>query len=186
MTKQLTSRINGLSLITSTADFRTRLMVANGIVMSKVCYLIQLWGGCEGYLLNSLQVQVNKAARLVTRLPQYTSTRRLMQRCGWLTVKQLVKYHTILMVHKTILTSKPMYIKNRLCKEFSYKTRSDSSGCIRLDQSYRCKTDLPKNSFRSRGAHEYNSIPVDLKRTQTMLSFKTKLKKWIQLNVPPD
>ena len=45
MTRQLSSRINGLAMIASHADFSTRLMVANGIVMSKVCYLIQLWGG---------------------------------------------------------------------------------------------------------------------------------------------
>ena len=44
MIKQLASRINGLALVASRADFRTRLMVANGIVVSKLCYLIQLWG----------------------------------------------------------------------------------------------------------------------------------------------
>ena len=37
MTRQLTSRINGLSMIASRASFSTRLMVANGIVMSKLC-----------------------------------------------------------------------------------------------------------------------------------------------------
>ena len=74
MIRQLTSRVNGLSMIAAKADFTTKLMVANGIVMSKVCYLIQLWGGCEGYLLQALQVQLNKAARLVTGFSCYTST----------------------------------------------------------------------------------------------------------------
>ena len=41
-------------------------MVANGIVISQLCYLIQLWGGSEGYLLNSLQIIMNRAARSVT------------------------------------------------------------------------------------------------------------------------
>ena len=90
MVRQLTSRVNGLAMIASKADFNTKLMVANGIVVSKVCYLIQLWGGTEGYLLNSLQVQLNRAARLVTGLSCFTSTKKLMDTCGWLTVKQLV------------------------------------------------------------------------------------------------
>ena len=64
MVRQLTIRVNGLAMITSKADFSTKLMVANGFVVSKVCYLIQLWGGTEGYLLNSLQVQLNRVARL--------------------------------------------------------------------------------------------------------------------------
>ena len=36
-------------------------MVANGVVISKFCYLIQLWGGAEAYLLKSLQVLQNRA-----------------------------------------------------------------------------------------------------------------------------
>ena len=66
--KQLNIRVNGLLLISSRADFDTRLMVANGIIVSKLCYLIQLWGGCDRYLLDSLQILMNKAARYVTGL----------------------------------------------------------------------------------------------------------------------
>ena len=186
MLRQLSSRINGLAMISPNSDFNTRLMVANGIVMSKLCYMIQLWGGCEEYLLKSLQIQLNKTARLVTRLPYYTSSKRLMQMCGWMTVKQLVKYHTILLVHKTIMSKKPVYISNRLSREHSCRTRQESSGCIRLDQSFKSRTDLPKKSFRYRGAHDYNSIPPELRTTASMTSFKTKLKKWIKMNVAPD
>ena len=186
MTRQLSSRINGLAMITSHADFSTRLMVANGIVMSKICYLIQLWGGCEEYLQKSLQVQLNKAARLVTRLPYYTSSRKLMHMCGWMTVKQLVKYHTIIMVHKTIMTRKPLHMSSRLSTDHSYRTRQDSSGCVRLDQTFRSRNDLPMRSFRYRGAHDYNSIPAELRSITSMKSFKIKLKKWIKMNVPPD
>ena len=35
--KQLTSRVNGLSLLSTRATFKTRLMVANGIVISQLC-----------------------------------------------------------------------------------------------------------------------------------------------------
>ena len=40
------------------AGFATKLMVANGIVMSKLVYLITLWGGAQQYLLKSLLVQL--------------------------------------------------------------------------------------------------------------------------------
>ena len=105
--KQVTSRINGLSLVSSRADFRTRLMVANGIVVSKMCYLIQLWGGCEGYLIHSLQILLNRAARAVTGLSCFTSTKRLMTMCSWLSVKQLVVYQTVDMFHKIVTSGTP-------------------------------------------------------------------------------
>ena len=99
---QLNSRINGLSRLSTRADFKTRLMVANGIIMSKICYLIPLWGGCGQNLVHALQVQQHNAARIVTRAANFTSTRRLLKECGWLSIKQLILYHTVLLVHKII------------------------------------------------------------------------------------
>ena len=61
---QLTSRLNGLKRMSVNASFGTKLMVANGIVMSKLVYLITLWGGAQQYLINALQVQ-----QLVVRQP---------------------------------------------------------------------------------------------------------------------
>ena len=183
MIRQLTSRINGLSKISTRADMKTRLMVANGIVMSKVCYLIELWGGCEGYLLHSLQIQLNKAARLVTGASCFTSTRRLMDSCSWLSVKQLVMYQTVIMVHKTIKMAKPKYLYSRLDTHHTYRTRHHSSGCVRLDETFRCKGDLPMNSFRNRGAHDYNKIPAEIRAIRNMNTFKTRLRMWIKVNI---
>ena len=63
--RQLTTRINRLTKISENATFHTRLMVANGVVMSKMAYLITLWGGAQLYLLKSLQAQQLTAARIV-------------------------------------------------------------------------------------------------------------------------
>ena len=171
LVRQLTRRVNGLAMITFKADFKTKLMVANGLVMSKVCYLIQLWGGCEGYLLKALQVQVNKAARSVTGLSGFTSTKKLMQKCGWLTVKQLVQYQAIIMVHKTLHASRPLHMYSRLHSDYSYSTRQHSTGCIRLDHNYMCRGDLPKNSFRYRGAHYYNALSAQIRTVRNMNTF---------------
>ena len=62
---QLTSKINGLKRVSHNTSFGTRLMIADGIVMSKLTYLITLWGGAQQYLLNASQVQQLSAARVV-------------------------------------------------------------------------------------------------------------------------
>ena len=48
---QLTSRINGLKRVSRNTSFGTRLMIADGIVMSKLTYLITLWGGAQLWFL---------------------------------------------------------------------------------------------------------------------------------------
>ena len=103
LVKQLTSRINGLKKICSNASFNTRLMIANGAVMSRLVYLITLWGGAQLYLLKALQVLQLTAARSVCGPVAFRwSRRKLLARVGWLSVRQLIQFHTVLQAHKTL------------------------------------------------------------------------------------
>jgi hypothetical protein len=54
--RQLTSRMNGLMKVCARGSPGTRLKVASGIFFSKLCYLIELCGGCEDYLSDYLQI----------------------------------------------------------------------------------------------------------------------------------
>ena len=87
MMNQLTSRVNGLKKIAINATFNTRLMVANGMVMSKLVYLITVWGGAQQYLLNGLQVQQLTAARTVCGFSSFFwSKKKLLDRVHWLSI----------------------------------------------------------------------------------------------------
>ena len=46
---QLNGRMKGLTSICRRASFKTRLMVANSVYMSKLCYLMQIWGGASSH-----------------------------------------------------------------------------------------------------------------------------------------
>ena len=72
----MTSRLNGLKKVCVHANFSTRLMLANGVVMSKLVYLITLWGGAQQYLLDTLQVQQLAAARTVCSFGCWSWSRR--------------------------------------------------------------------------------------------------------------
>ena len=144
--KQITSRINGLSMISHRASFHTRLMVANGIVISKLCYLIQLWGGCQEYLLDSLQVLQTRAARIVCKQTWFTPTRVLLAKCRWLSVRQLVFYQTAILTHKILRTGLPVYLGNRMSTEFPYRTRQATTGAIRYGEDYTSRRSLQNKS----------------------------------------
>ena len=116
--KQLNSRLNALKMISWVSSFRIRHMIANGIFCSKLIFQISLWGGTEDYLLQSLQVVQNKAARFVARKGKYTPVAELLLQCGWLSIRQLVFYHSVILIHKTKLTSAPQYIYSKLSTQF--------------------------------------------------------------------
>ena len=99
---QLTSRIDRLKKVASTATFKTKLMVANGVIMSKLVYLITVWGGAQNYLIHRLQVQQLTAARVVCGYhSHYWSRRQLLVKVKWLSVKQLIFFHTVLQAFQT-------------------------------------------------------------------------------------
>ena len=178
---QLIKRINGLKKISVNSCFKTKLMVANGLVMSKLTYLITLWGGAPDYLLNGLQVQQLSAARVVCGFVSWRwSRRQLLAKVGWLSVKQLIFYQDVLQIHKTLSSGVPKCLYNELTAPFPRETRSASSGDIRLNN--RCAN---RATFKYRAIQSYNSVPVEL-RTGTVAAVKTRLKKWIKTNIAID
>ena len=184
MVRQLTNRINGLVKVSHCASFSTRLMVANGIFLSKLCYLIQLWGGADSYLLARLQVLQNKAARAVTGKSWFTSTRRLLEECKWLSVRQLVFYQTVMGVQKIVMSGKPDHLSKKFSNDHPYRTRQAAGGGLRFGEDFNGKSDLSHTSFCYRGTVDYNRIPVYIRRAKTMQTFKYKLKQWISTNTP--
>ena len=57
--RSLSSRLSAMKKIRYLASFKNRKMIAEGIFMSKLSYLIALWGGCGAGLKKSLQVLQN-------------------------------------------------------------------------------------------------------------------------------
>ena len=77
-------------------------MIANGAVMSMLVYLITVWGGAQQYLLKGLQVQQLIAARTVCGFfSRGWSKKKLLDRVGWLSIRQLIYFHMVLQAHKT-------------------------------------------------------------------------------------
>jgi hypothetical protein len=111
--RSLGSRLGALKMVGKVASFKNRKLIADGILMIKLCYLIAIRGGCSSYLLNTLQVIQNKAARVVTKLDWSTPTEELLKQCGWLIVQQLAVYHSVLVVYK-VLQSKSPYVQHQV------------------------------------------------------------------------
>ena len=160
-------------------------MVGEGIFMSKLIYVIQLWGGCEQYLISILQTLQNKAARSITKLPWNATTSHLLAQCGWLSVKQLMVYHSVVLLHKVLKSGSPKYLWEMYDLDYSVEhfTRLSKKGLIRLKNVRLPKTDLATKSFKWRATRHYNDLPVEIRDIIEVDRFKCSAKKWINDNV---
>ena len=141
----LTSRVNALQKISMYTSFKTRKMVANGVVLSHLTYFIQLYGGCSGELISALQLLQNKAARAVTKLDRYTPVSKLLLQCGWMSVRQMISYHSLLLLYKTKQTKKPGYIFSKISSKFPRRTRLATTEGIKDSRHF--KSSLAQASF---------------------------------------
>ena len=178
----LTARLSALKKICKISTFKNRKMIANGIFLSKLSNLIALWGGCTTELRRSLQIIQNKAARVVTRLDWSTSTTVLLGQIGWLSVNQLIFYHTVLMVYKVQKNKSPKYLHRMFNWSYQYNTRQAESGLIKLVRNP--NMDISKNSFRCRGASQYNQLPLEIRTSSSIMTFKVSTKIWIKEHIP--
>ena len=178
--KQITTRLNGLKKIAVNASFKTRLMVATGIIQSKLQYLMPLWIGAPDYLINYLQVQQLNAARCVCGYKSYFwSTSKLLETCGWLSIKQQMVASTVSMAHKIVTTGVPKNIKATLILEYPYRTRQATNGDIRLLDN----TLKNEKTFKFQARKYYNQIPLNIRQLEKD-KFKKEIKKWVKENIP--
>ena len=93
---KLKSRLAGLLKLRYVVPYSYLKIITHGIFNSILVYCLPLYGGCEKADLQSLQVLQNKAAQIVTKSPPRSERRVMYDRLYWLTVNQLVAYHTSL------------------------------------------------------------------------------------------
>ena len=114
--KSLQARTNALATVRKIGSFKVRKLIANGIFLSRLSYLLAVFGGTEEYLLTSLQRMQNRAAREVcNRGKRYPATKAL-EEVGWLPVRKLVEYHSLLQAKKTWETTTPSYLYRKLVR----------------------------------------------------------------------
>ena len=110
--KTLRSTIGALTHISKNMNVKCRLLLANGLFISKLLYLLPMWGGLTYRDSKKIQVLLNKCARMVLGKKRKTRTRELMTSCGWLYYKELVDYHSLVQLFKIINLGTPKNLKD--------------------------------------------------------------------------
>ena len=146
----------------------TRKTLAEGMLLSKFSYLIAQWGGASSNYITSAQRLQNKIGRWVTGANRKTKTISILENCGWLSIKELTSYHSLIQLWKLLRIHKPSNMANK----FS------------LDEDNIVSTTAPRllfttNGFRWRTTTTWNQLPEDLRTTLSLPVFKRRIKTWI-------
>ena len=114
---KLKTRLTGLNKIKFIVPFSIRKIITHSIFNSILVYCLPLFGGCDIGQIKDLQVLQNKAAQIVTHSPPRSRRNDLYDKLGWLTVNQLIVYHTLITVFKIRESKEPEYLAGKLSIE---------------------------------------------------------------------
>ena len=173
LTAKLNKRLSALSQLRYCCPFSIRKAIADGIFGSILVYCLPLYGGLDKTSIQNIQILQNKAARIVCCAPLRARRSELFEKLGWLTVNQLIAYHTLVTIQKIRSTKEPKYLA-------SYLTTCSRNGRIVVPNEL---LNVTRNSFCFRGPIQWNLLPVTLKAQCNIGLFKKELKNWIRENV---
>merc|ERR1711954_195671 len=112
--KRLSKRITGIHKIRKILPFQTLKIITEGWFNSVLAYCLPLFGGCDVSDMNDLQVLQNKVARLITFSESRTPRIHMFEKLQWLSVNQLIFYHTVLTVYRIRQSEEPEYLASKL------------------------------------------------------------------------
>ena len=124
--------------------------------------------------LKSLQVLQNKSAQIVTKSPLRAERLPMYSQLGWLTINQLIFYHSVLAVYKIRSSLESEQLASILTKD------SRNFRIIILNLDIR----LAQKSFTLKGTENWNDLPLAIRLSPKISKFKKQVKRWVGENVP--
>ena len=144
----------------------SRRNLVQGLIVSRLSYLLPLWGGATESYLRRAQVVLNTAARWSTGLGKRTRIQTLMEAAGLMSIKEQTKISTAVLTWKIVHLSKPMRLKEKMT----------------VTQDFMIETTVPRlefstNCFRWRATQQWNDMSSEMRQEQSLIAFKRQYRR---------
>ena len=169
--KVLRSVLGTLTHISKNLPTKSRLLLANGLFMSRMLYMLPMWGGLPKRDSSKLQRLMNKCARMVLSANRKTRTSKLMEECNWLYFDELVVYHSAIQMFKILRFNTPVNLRNLFTLT--------QEGRIEITPG---RLIISRKSFRWRTATLWNELPNFVIESPKLSSFKKVLRRHLLEN----
>ena len=136
------SKLGALKHISCGIPSKERKLLVEGIILSKIFYLIPIFGGAPKQYMKKIQILLNKSARLVLKTSKLTSTRKLMEETGWLYAKELAIYHTLIVTWQILRQNTPQYFSTKMEMEDECFIATRAPRLLMTASSFRCRRTI--------------------------------------------
>lgn len=140
----------------------------NSFILPHFDYCSNVWFTGQNTLLHDLDVLQKRAMRLILDVPFTTPSANLYRSLNWMSLQYRCMFNISILVYKSLNNLTPSYLRFFTANN-NNRTRASSRSDLVVPFA---KKNLLQNSFRIQGAKIYNEIPISIRESPTLMSFK--------------
>lgn len=169
LTSKISSAINVLKRSRPYLTTQSAIQVYNALILPHFDYCSQVWDGLGVTLTNRLQKLQNRAARAITRSNYDIRSKDILKDLNWSTLNIRRKKQKAILMYKTMNGLTPRYLQEMFTKNENIYNLRNNEQALKLPKP---KTDYMRRSFVYTGAKLWNELPLNIKESTTIHSFK--------------
>jgi hypothetical protein len=150
----------------------------HAFVTSRLDYANALYLGSPQHIIDKLQSVQNAAARLITGHRKFDHITPILHSLHWLPIYQRIKFKVLLFMYKAKHGLAPSYISDLLTIYSPPRDLRSANRELFLVPFTR-STFIKESTFSHAGPKMWNELPEDIRRAQSLTTFKTKLKTYL-------
>ena len=174
--------ICNLYMIRDFVNRKNLVALVHSFIVSKEDYCNSLFIGLPNVILKKVQSVLNRAARLIFNLPPRVPTTSSLIELHWLPLKARIEFKICLITFKALKFNQPSYIRELL----SFSSHESTLGLRSADDPYRLhepraigERGFAIRSFSYIAPRLYNNLPMTIKVTDSLNTFKSHLKAFL-------
>jgi len=166
-----------LRQVRSPLDLNTSILLANSLTSSNLDYCNSLYFSLPNSSIHRLQLVQNSLARAVLCLKRHDHISPALHTLHWLPIHQRIKFKICLLTYKSLHNQAPSYLTN-LLKPYVPVRKLRSSDASLLSVPF-FKSVSGRRSFSYSAPSLWNSLPLHLRLSPTLVSFRASLKTFL-------
>ena len=170
--KKINSKLALLSKIKWYLTLDTRILYFNAYILPMFDYCVTIWGNCSKQNIQRISKLQKKAARIIFNKPNDAPSKPLFDQLKWLEFEKRIMFQKCILMYKCLNGIAPIYLEEIFTyNEAGYSLRSCTDSKIQLPKP---KLEIYKKSFHFSGPEIWNSIPIHIRSSKSLKSFKDK------------
>ena len=172
----ITRKITLMKMLSKYVNQDSLKLYFNSYILPLFDYGCVVWGHCSANNIDRLLKLQKRAARIILQAEFNTPSNQMFNILNWLPIQKRVQYHTCILVYKSLNNLTPEYISEIISKPSITHQRHLRSTDNDLLYVPRSSTACYDKSFSICGPKEWNKLPLEIRLSKTLSSFKKLLK----------